>query len=296
MKKRIVWCFLVVLLLLCPFTAVADLGPKPSVVITFENMADGTCYGTLLSQTASTGPHSAWDGVEGHERNRQSQMGVSEEAWRKFLTYSDPDGYYFLQWGARCDEDKRLAWTYYPPQSFKVLLYFPQEDRFAVSGICERYAFDSYFTVDVATMTTTAGEPDSGGEEPLLPVKKSYDFRAELLSFLARVVLTVALELLIALPFGYRARASFGRIALVNVITQILLNVLLNVIHFYRGFSSFVFWYILLEIAVFVLEAVLYSRLLPHHSKRRTWLYALVANAASFGLGLMIARFIPTLF
>lgn len=37
---------------------------------------------------------------------------------------------------------------------FKILLYFPDVDRFAVSSeIYERYAFDSYFTVTVAVCT-----------------------------------------------------------------------------------------------------------------------------------------------
>lgn len=46
-------------------SAYADLGPKPSVVINFENMSDELCYGTLLSQQPSTGPSSVWDGVLG---------------------------------------------------------------------------------------------------------------------------------------------------------------------------------------------------------------------------------------
>ena len=39
-----------------PITAKADIGPKPCVFITFENMGDETCYGTLLSASAGTGP------------------------------------------------------------------------------------------------------------------------------------------------------------------------------------------------------------------------------------------------
>ncbi len=40
---------------LLPITASADTGPKASVRITFENMGDELCYGTLLSKNPSIG-------------------------------------------------------------------------------------------------------------------------------------------------------------------------------------------------------------------------------------------------
>lgn len=49
--------------------AYAYMGPKPSVQITFENMDDEICYGTLLSKTKSTGPSSVWNGEYEHIPN-----------------------------------------------------------------------------------------------------------------------------------------------------------------------------------------------------------------------------------
>ena len=67
--KRIQTVFLLILCAVMiavgfPVTVRADMGPKPSVRIRFENMGDELCYGTLLSKTKSTSPASAWDGVE----------------------------------------------------------------------------------------------------------------------------------------------------------------------------------------------------------------------------------------
>ena len=53
-------------LLVCMLSAIivfprqvhADMGPKPSVHIQFENMDDELCYGTLLCENESTGPAS----------------------------------------------------------------------------------------------------------------------------------------------------------------------------------------------------------------------------------------------
>ena len=126
--------------------ASADTGSEASVRINFENMGDELCYGTLLSKNPSTGPNSAWDGDEDHIYNELIDLDI----WRAFVEYEDADGYYFLQIGWKVNEKKELAWTYYPPDNFKILLYYPETNKYVVSGICERYAFDTYYTVDMA--------------------------------------------------------------------------------------------------------------------------------------------------
>ena len=81
--------------------ASADTGPKPSVRVTFENMGDELCYGTLLSKTPSTGPARAWDGTED---GKPIFNGANETVWRAFTEFKDEDGFYFLQWFRRADE------------------------------------------------------------------------------------------------------------------------------------------------------------------------------------------------
>lgn len=286
MKHRIL-VFLLCLALLCGLApaAYADVGPKPSVHITFENMDDTLCYATLLSKTKSTGPSSAWDGDEDHIYNYNLDL----EIWRAFVEYEDPDGYYFLQEGWQVNETKSFAWTYYPPSSFKVLLYYPETGEFVTSGIHERYAFDSYFTIDLNSVGST------------LTLRKSYDYTWETISLVARIVLTILLELGVALLFGFRGKQVLLTITGINVVTQVGLNLALNIINYSQGSMAFVLFYLLLELAVFVLEAVLYLRLLQRASpiplkKRRVILYALAANVLSFAGGLWLAVQIPGIF
>ena len=66
--------YLVLVAVAFPITANADMGPKPSVRIRFENMGDALCYGTLLSERESTGPASVWDGTEEHARIRRGRQ------------------------------------------------------------------------------------------------------------------------------------------------------------------------------------------------------------------------------
>ena len=283
---------------LLPITASADTGPKASVRITFENMGDELCYGTLLSKNSSTGPNSAWDGNEDHIYNELIDIDI----WRAFVEYEDADEYYFLQIGWQVNEKKELAWTYYPPDNFKILLYYPETDKYVVSGICERYAFDTYYTVDMAGVDIGSVDYDEElSNNDRLNAYKSYQYKQEILSLVARILITIVIEMGVALLFGFRGKKALLLLVIVNTVTQIILNVLLNLINFRSGSLAFVTGYIGLEFAVFAIEAVLYTVLMKKltDKEKPSWfyvVYALVANTVSFGAGLVIANILPGIF
>jgi hypothetical protein len=296
----------IVVMLLCAvfiitnlsLTASADTGPKASVRILFENMGDELCYGTLLSKYESTGPNSVWDGDEDHIYNYNLDL----EIWRAFVEYKDTDGYYFLQTGWKVSNTKEIAWTYYPPPSFKILLYYPETETFAVSGIYEKYAFDTYYTVDMNGVNIGSVEYNEDlSTNERIDAYRSYNYMQEILSLVARIVITIAIEMAVALLFGFRKKKQLLVLASVNVITQIILNLLLNVINYNSGPLDFVLYYILFEIFVFATEAVLYCTILKKVSEnpKKNWyyvLYALVANAVSFGAGFIVAQMLPGIF
>lgn len=292
----------VVLVTLLPVGARADMGPKPSVHITFENMGQELCYATLLSKYPSSGPACAWDGTEENARYMENSdyysADLEYEIWKAFVDYEDADGYYFLQTGRNVSQSKKFSWTYYPPRSFKILLYYPESQTFIVSGIYERYAFDSYYTVNMEGIAI--GSVEETGV-PQLYANRSYQYGPEILSLLIRIALTILLEIGVALLFGFREKKQFRLLVGVNAATQILLNVLLNVVNYYSGFLMFYLYYILLEPLIFVVEAVVYAIFMKKVSERpkKGWfcvLYALVANALSFGAGLLLAGLLPGIF
>ena len=287
LRKVLSLLICLILVLNLPVTAKADIGPKPSVRITFTGIKGETYYGTLLSERRSTGPATAWDG---YEEYRDWKPESEKPIWEKFIAYEDTDGYYFLQEWWDCSETNQLNWTYYPPTPFKILLYFPETDSFYVSDIYERYAFDSYFSVDLSEYATSP-----------ITARQSYDYTWEVISLVARIVLTIALELAIALLFGYRKKKALGFLVIVNVITQVVLNVALNIINYRSGSMGFTFAFICMEILVFAIEAITYKAVLHRYSEkekvnRRGVTYALVANTASFAIGLWLAHLIPGIF
>lgn len=302
-QGRIQTLCLLLLCLLCffavrPIAASADTGPKPSIQMTFENMGESVCYGTLLSKTDSTGPHSAWTGDDDYK----NPNGFSDDIWLKFVQYEDIDGYYFLQMIWNVGATKKISWGYYPPTSFKILLYYPETDTYVASGIYERYAFDSYFNVDMSGVDVSAAQngvllQNNGG----MKVYRAYDYTSEIWGLIARIAITVAIELLMALAFKIKGKGALIFLACTNVVTQVILNVLLNIIYYSAGSFLFILGYIALELAVFLIEALVYCLVLPRLAKRRRLLgtyilYPLAANAASFIAGMGLSFIWPGIF
>lgn len=311
--------------------ASADTGPKPSVHVTFENMGDELCFGTLLSKTPSTGPARAWDGTE----DGKFYEGADEAVWRAFTEFKDEDGFYFLQWFWRTDENKALNWTYYPPQTFKILLYYPDRatksgaadnssgastrdsettaasGAFCVSDVLKRYAFHSYYFVNMRNV-----QSETIGTIAKISATQGYDYSAEILGFFVRFIITLGVETLLALAFGLRTKRAFLTVLAANGATQVALNILLNVQMHFNNVYGVLPLYFFAELFVFVAEAALYCFILGKrknggengsadenggkaaiaYSKKRLILYAFTANLVSFCIGLPLAILLPAVF
>lgn len=298
LKKVLAWvCAFMMILVLLPSAGYADVGPKPSVVIDFQGLEKERYYVTLLSEVPDTGPYSAIDAHPGNQRYHEGDADYG--IWKAFAAYQDPDGYYFLQYFKDCTGTSRFSWGYYPPPKFKILIYFPEEDRFLASKeVYERYAFDSYFTA--AATAPDFQEPNA--DMANITAARSYDYAKEILSFAVRTAATVAIEILIALLFGLRQKSILHFIAAVNMITQSVLNILLNLTLYYYGGMMFVLNYIWLEILVIAIEAAAYAtgfNRLYAGAGIKKWIapvYAVSANVVSFVAGIWISFYWPGIF
>ena len=280
-----------------PVTARADMGPKPSINVTLKNMGDELCFGTILSDERYQGPFCAYDPEQNNKDlsfydSKYYQDGyVNEEAelsWQAFVDYEDADGYYFMQmWWKLGGENNQMRWGYHPPYSFKVLLYYPESNTFVTSEIYHRYAFDSYFTANV-----------KNADGNVLTLSKSYDYLSEIVGLLCRIALTILIELLIALLFRMKGRKVMLTILVVNAITQIALNVALNLIYYFSGVLMYLLLYFFLELLVVIVEAVAYSILLRKCGVPiwKSVLYAVVANVATAVAGFFLAKWLPGMF
>ena len=290
MKRRLFCGSILALLLVCllPLWAAADTGPKPSITVTPEGFGEDACYLTLLSQTETTGP---WSKQESFAASKDSYGNpeADEAIWTAFNDYEDADGFFFLGCYGEVTGGQMFCWSYYPPDTFKVLAYFPDSGTFAVGPVTEREEFSARYTVS----SSETGET--------LLIEKARNQEAENKSFVGRLVLTLALELAVAVVFGFRAKRQIITIVCMNLITQVGLNQAIT--HLFPVVSSRWYWpgLLVLEVLIFLVEGAVYARLLPRWKKDpaavcHPWGYALAANVASFGVGLILARLIPGMF
>lgn len=293
MKKRF-WMMLILVALaamLLPQTVLANSPPMPPMTpftkVRFTGYASEGFYATLLSRDSVSGSASAYDEARGNAAYAEGDPDY--EIWRKFAAYADSDGYYFLQKFWRCTGHGSFRWEETQPESFKILLYFPKTDSFAVSKPYETYSLYSNYVVNLKRADTTATAPRA-----TLVARKDADYAGEIMSFAGRVLLTIAIELAIALLFGYHAIKQIAFIATVNVITQILLNAILLVANLWQNLLVFMGACLAAELLVFTIEAVVYFRRMQKYSPKPikrglTILYAFVANLASLVGGVVFA-------
>ena len=160
-------------------TAFADMGPKPSVTITVEG-EQRVFYATLLSKSSSAGPSSyAEPGSEADLRRRERYTEQTLlQAYEAMQAYQDPDGFYFLGEVFSCP-DGVFQCCYYPPDEFKMLLWFPDDGSLICSDSESRFAFESVYRGELA--------------DGRLTLHRELDIPGKALSFLARVAATLLL-------------------------------------------------------------------------------------------------------
>ncbi|MBO4358494.1 MAG: hypothetical protein J5796_01695 [Erysipelotrichaceae bacterium] len=264
MKKTLRILLLVLILMNMSVSRIsADMGPKPTVSVTFENAPEGKYFVTLLSKADHYGPWYVAD-----EENINQKDGGYLEACRAFMEYEDADGYYFLNYIDECSDDDSFRWSYYPPEEFKIAIYDADTGVIHVSEKLEREAFDSYFTFDCRSLET----------------KEEVRMGKQLIGFAARMVMTVFAEALIGLCFGYKDKMK--TIVIVNIITQVILNVIMGFLSYYSGALVWLFIYPILELGVLIIETVIYLIAFKGHKKIKTIIYAIIANVVTFFLGM----------
>ena len=289
--KNLRFCLL--FLTLCMLFALpvwADVGDKPSICITFENMPDVPFYGTLIVGTLPKGAIYAADSNE-----IEWYANVPITVYHAFCGYDEADS--FSYWHSPyeniflCSESGRLVLNYPSPERFKLLLYFPETGTYAVSDVLEKYAHDASYVLDFGGVIPSEGV--------LLDVRTDDHLPSGIVGLFVRMVLTVLIELGIAWLFRYRTKPLVTSIITVNVVTQLLLNMPLVFISFKLGGLAAFIAYFLLEIPVLLIEMIAYAILLPDRRGGTWWkavLYAIAANFVSFIVGFRLSVYFPLIF
>jgi len=106
---------------------------------------------------------------------------------------------------------------------------------------------------------------------------------------LEALLLTIAIEVIVALLFGLRSKQELWTVVLINVITNPLLNYLITVNGYFHLISQTTILILCLEVAVVLVEWRLLVWVL-RQSTKKTLLLSFVMNTCSYLAGLLIFR------
>lgn len=272
--------------------AFADFGPKPSVVVEFENAGDQEYYVTLVAKEDKLGgPY--------HRITIADQAEIQNPVvWNRLVAYEDPDGLVFAGGLQKLTGDGAYEWSYYPPSEFRVLIYFPDTDSFVESSeILEQYAFDSYYRADFDEISV-----GGNGAVATIPVIRRYNLMWQITAFLLRLAVTVVIESLLAVCFGFAGKRQLWLIFGVNCATQLAMNLLMLTQGSAHMFWLYVLQYALAELGVMLAEGLVYYLALPkladpyYAEGKHPIVYAVVGNLASFILGYCLSNWFPMMF
>lgn len=271
--------------------AFADFGPKPSVVVEFENAGDQEYYVTLVAKEDKLG--SPYSRVTAEDQPETDDIAI----WNRLVAYEDPDGMVFAGNAQKLTGDGAYVWGYYPPLEFRVLIYFPDTDSFVESSeILEQYAFDSYYQMDFNDLPENWNDAVAA-----IPVTRKYNLLWQITAFLLRLAVTVAVECLLAVLFGFKGKRQMLLVLAVNCATQLAMNLLI----LDESVGLFVFYvlqYALIEVGVILAEGLVYCLALPklatpeQNRNIHPIAFAFFGNVASFSLGFLLSNWFPMLF
>lgn len=288
-KTTFIEKIIILLMIICMFTILSsdniplplDMGPKPSVTVYINGVDGETVYGTFIVEYGGT----PWD------------PDIEEDIIKKLEAFP-VDGEFRVEksYMQDCTESMALHEYYMPPREFKILLYFPEYNTFVTTkDIYAAYAFDSHYALDLSGYDFNNNRNTTIVADAQVHSAKMRDLIVGALSFLFRLVVTVAVEFAVGWSmYKIRDRQSVTTIIVVNVITQFLLNFF--ILKMTYGIGLFLVLPVG-EIIVFIVEAIAYKRFFSeqHNSTGKVIGYSFGANFLTMFLGFVLA-FVEDLF
>lgn len=286
-KSILIGLLLLIIINVLPIIALADVGPKPSLEIIVEGMENDKYWLDLLVTVESD---HTWFDITDKEL----------EEVRKLADYKDEEGFHpALLSGTKVPLFGELKGVKNPdntyshkfsymgtPEVFKIAI-LTEDNTLIISDSIQRKQFNSVVKFNLNDEVLQGDIVLSAGEaKELSPIKEIS------VAFIGRLIMTLLIEIGIALLFGFTMKNS-GKILLkTNIFTQVLLNIAIIGINISYGMLAALLVFLLMEILIIIFETIIYAKYLTEKSLGRRIAYGIVANIislmAGFGINLIM--------
>ncbi len=281
----------------------ADTGPKSQINITIDNAnPNDDLYFGFFSDKGS-GPNSLMD--EGAASDSYFSADLEDPIIQRFYQAGlDNGGYYFMRIfmleTGYFHNTNYLGFTYIAPSNFKLGIYEANTGSLLMTNPgLTKFTFQADYVLDLqnidfGTLPSTATNYIIASS---ILTPDADTINNNILRLLGRIILTIVIELAVAILFKYRKFIPLLTIAITNLVTQIGLNFFIFNAYKTSGDIGYTLGLFIGEAIVFSLEALVYYTLFRLFKRKEKMddighpiLYALVANAVTLAI-----TFIPLL-
>lgn len=286
----LMFIFIVLIINIFPNVVNADMGEKPSITIKIKNLETNNYIIDLLTYAEKTGdyyPDSNFSNygrtINTDEPGEIDKNGITVHfdaiAKKRDITIDQAKQLYNIDYNGWISANSRnsLLWgtcngnnrhehyfNYFGvPDRYKIIIINNDIGDIKVSDEIIRKDFSSKVMIDYSSMSI-----DSKGS---LNIK----------SIVLVLLITIVIELIIALLMKFRKYIKV--IIMTNTITNVLLQLFLNIIS-----GNYLTKLILFEILVIIAEYFIYKKIMKGESPRKILLYTLIANMVTACLTFII--------
>ena len=280
MKKRLTKTAVLILAILLismvlPITASADMGPKDALTVTVVNPPPEPYYLDLLTQDKSTGNHDNLNGARDKLDQNMLQLlySKSSQGWWPALAGGTNAPLFGKLTGDPKGETMVHSFSYFGvPDTYRIIIV-TQSLKVSVTEAHTRENMQSSVTYDYKTGMLTVA-PFWGW--PLV------------LQLSTTLIATLVLEGLLLLLFGFKLRENWRVFLITNIITQILLTLSTSYMSYMYGVIALIFIFMVAEFLIIVAETLVYAKLLKGRKTSRRVAYAITANLVSLIAGIVV--------
>lgn len=273
-------------------TVQADMGPKPSLTVTIKGVDEPYSLDLLTDNGRIDDVDPEWLELDWY----YDTSGYPNQ----FIDYQDEDGlssYFLYDTPSSIDQISAHVYdmTYIAPDDFRVILYMKDTNSIILSERIQTDAFDASITWDLTGVLVSQSATNVGtitGTISSNPFSVTHWYITGLRA-LGRVIITLMIELGILFLFQVKRRQAFLHVGIVNVITQLTLSVLVISAWLSGGPFFYIIALFMLEFVVFIVEFIVYVKLLGKDlTPGLILLYSVIANAGSFGFSIVALLFL----
>jgi hypothetical protein len=276
MKQKIA---LVTIMILAVFIsahsiAEADAGPKPSITVIAKNMPEDLSYMDLLVDYECEGVDGRFLDSEVYDRELVSRLAAYDKnGWNPVTICEGGPVFGDIECVVEAG-NCTMHYGYMVPDRFKIMVVSKNGDT-VVSNVIDRKLFESRVLFDYET--------GQAKEKAVMPSVAG--------QFAMSLPLTLILEGVVLLLFGFSIRRNWVVFLAMNTFTQIILAAAVTIGMLLMGLFGAYLAYVLSEIVILILEGVVFGLALKEYKFARRVIFSITANIVSFAAGIATMAF-----